>query len=149
MQRLSYLTGTVLSNKITSNRIVLPIIQRQSQKSIRTVTFYETMAYSSNCVMPSDNFCITNEGERKIGSRVTFVLSLSRPNVGRGGGGSNFGLGGRGRGQQSISEIRFASSLRSQLVSVFIVGLSYGAKNVLSFTRCMMQNFLQHSETSY
>ena len=37
MQRLSYPTETVLSNKITKNRIV-PIIQGQSYRTIRTAT---------------------------------------------------------------------------------------------------------------
>ena len=39
MQRLSYLTETVLHNKITRNRIVpSAIIQRQSQKTTKTAT---------------------------------------------------------------------------------------------------------------
>ena len=39
MEILSYPTETVLSNKITRNRIVDPIIQRQSQKTNTTATF--------------------------------------------------------------------------------------------------------------
>ena len=38
MQRLSYPTETVLSDNITRNRIVLSFIQRQPQKTIRTLS---------------------------------------------------------------------------------------------------------------
>ena len=38
MQRLSYLTEIVLSNKITRNRIVLALRDRLSKKTIKTAT---------------------------------------------------------------------------------------------------------------
>ena len=55
--------------------------------------------------------------------------------------------GGGGNGNSGSSVLMFPFSLAKEeganvLVSVLIVGLSYGARNVLSYTRCMMQNFL-------
>ena len=68
----------------------------------------------SNCVISSDiTFKTSEKSDHALRS---CFRCLSRPNVGGGGGGGgDFGLGGRGgHGRQSISEIRFASSLRSQ-----------------------------------
>ena len=64
----------------------------------------------SNCVISPDiTFKTSEKSDHALRS---CFRCLSRPNVG---GGGDFGLGGRrGHGRQSISEIRFASSLRSQ-----------------------------------
>ena len=51
MQRLSYQTYTVSSNKITRN----PIIQRQSQKTIRTATY--VLLTNVNNGAPSKDDC--------------------------------------------------------------------------------------------
>ena len=41
MQRLSYPTDTVITNRIARSRICTPIIQRQSKKTIRTETEFD------------------------------------------------------------------------------------------------------------
>ena len=43
----------------------------------------------------------------------------------------------------SVGSLHFSLEAHStEIVSVLVVGLSYGARNVLSYTRCVMENFL-------